>query len=216
MGKALLDCVLVASRKSGEHKFPGIWMARVYGQLVAIFDRLDHLIDIGEIEPRMQTLRVHVECNGNEVDIASALTIAKQAALDAVAPCQQAQLGCGDSGAAVIMRVQTDNHRFAVRNIAAEILNLIRIDVGHCRLYGGRQVEYDRLFNGRLQDFHNGAANFDAEIQFGSREGFRRIFKMPIGLWIFCGLLCQDLRPFNRNRLHARLIEIENNVTPSG
>ena len=85
---------------------PRIGVARVDRELVAVFDRLDDLVDVREIEPGIDALRVHVERDGHEVAIAGALAIAEQAALDAVGARHQAQLGRGDAGAAVVVGVQ--------------------------------------------------------------------------------------------------------------
>ena len=73
--------------------------------LVAIFHRLDHRVDVREIELRIDALRVQIERHRHEIDIAGALAIAEQAAFDAVGARHQAQLGRGDAGAAVVMRV---------------------------------------------------------------------------------------------------------------
>ena len=47
---------------------------------------------------------VHAE--GDEADVAGALAVAEEAALDAVGPGEVAELGRGHAGAAVVVRVQ--------------------------------------------------------------------------------------------------------------
>jgi hypothetical protein len=59
-------------------------MARMHRKLVAIFDTAAHFIDIREIQPRVYALRIQIECQGDEIDIAGALAVAEQAAFDAV------------------------------------------------------------------------------------------------------------------------------------
>ena len=56
--KTLLNRILMAAGKGGEHQFARIRMARVDGQLVAIFDRLHNFINVTEIQFRINTLRV--------------------------------------------------------------------------------------------------------------------------------------------------------------
>jgi hypothetical protein len=105
-GEALLDRVLMAARKGGEHQFAAIGMAFGHGQLVAVFDRLDHLVDVGEIEARIDALRVHVERDRHQAAVAGALAIAEQAAFDAVGAGHQAQFRRRHAGAPVVVGVQ--------------------------------------------------------------------------------------------------------------
>jgi hypothetical protein len=105
-GKALLDRILMAAGKGREHQFAAIGVARVDGQLVAIFNRVDDLINVREIDLGINALRVEVEPDGDEAAIASAFTIAEQAAFHPVRARHQAQFGGGNAGATVIVRVQ--------------------------------------------------------------------------------------------------------------
>ena len=50
-------------------------MARVNGQLVAIFDGLNNLINVAEIEAGVQTLGIHVQRQRHQIDIARALSM---------------------------------------------------------------------------------------------------------------------------------------------
>src|SRR3546814_1443750 len=90
----------MAARKGGVDELAAIGVARVHRQPVAIFDRLDDLVDVREVELRVYALRVHVERDGDEAGVAGALAIAEQAALDAVGAREQAELGRSDAGAA--------------------------------------------------------------------------------------------------------------------
>ena len=79
--------------------------------LVAVFDGLDDRVDVREIEPRIDALRVHVERDCHQAAVAGALAVAEQAALDAVGAGHQPELGRGDAGAAVVVGVQADDRR---------------------------------------------------------------------------------------------------------
>ena len=50
--------------------------------------------------------REQVQAQRDQVDVAGALAVAEQAALDPVGAGHDAQLGGGDGGAAVVVRVQ--------------------------------------------------------------------------------------------------------------
>ena len=57
----------------------------------------------------MDAVRVEVQGDGDDVEVAGALAVAEERALDAVGAGQQAELGGGDAGAAVVVRVQRDD-----------------------------------------------------------------------------------------------------------
>ena len=80
-------------------------MARVHGQLVALLDDPPRLVDLREIELRVDALREQVERERDEVDVAGALAVAEQRPLHALRPCHQAQLGRCHRRAAVVVRV---------------------------------------------------------------------------------------------------------------
>ena len=75
-------------------------------QLVAVLHRARDFVDVGEVEPRMDALRVEIERERHEVDVAGALAIAEQTALDAVGAGHQPELRCRHAGAAIVMRMQ--------------------------------------------------------------------------------------------------------------
>ena len=76
------------------------------GQLVAIFDRLNDLVNVAEIEAGVDPLRVHVERHRHQIAIAGALAIAEQTAFDTVRARHQPQFRRCNASAAIIMRVQ--------------------------------------------------------------------------------------------------------------
>ena len=164
--EALLDRILVTAGKGGEHQLAAIGVALMHGQFVAIFNRLDHAIDVRKIEARIDTLRVHVQSDRHEAAIAGSFAIAKQASFDAVRASHHAQLCRRDTRTAIIMRVQADRRALPIGQISAEIFDLVRVDIGRCRLDRGWQVEDNRAIWRRLQHLHHRLANLDAEIQF--------------------------------------------------
>ena len=184
------------------------------GDLIAIFDCLDHLVDVREIQPRINALRVHVERQRDDVDIAGALAVSEQAALDTVRARQQPQFGRGDAGAAIIVGVQADHHRLAASDVSAEPLDLVGIYVGRRRLDRGRQVEDQRALGGRAQDVHHCLADLDREIELGGREGLRAILEMPVGIGLLGGLVAQHLGAGDRDALDLLAAHAEHDAAP--
>jgi hypothetical protein len=72
-------------------------VALVHRQLVAVLDGAPDLVDVGEVDLRVDALAEQVHPQGDQVDVAGALAVAEQAALDAVGAGQVAQLGRRDA-----------------------------------------------------------------------------------------------------------------------
>ena len=83
----------------------------MHRQLVAVLDGPLDLVDVGEVDLRVDALGEQVQPQRDQVDVAGALAVAEQAALDPVGAGQQAQLGGGHAGAAVVVRVQATARR---------------------------------------------------------------------------------------------------------
>jgi hypothetical protein len=81
----------------------------VDGQLVALGHDVDDGGQVREVDLGVDALGVEVERERDEVDIAGPLAVAEDAALNPVAAGKEAELGCGDAGAAVIVRVERDD-----------------------------------------------------------------------------------------------------------
>ena len=126
---ALVDGVLVRAGKSGVDQFADIGMARMDRQLVAIFIGLGQVIDVREIQMRIDTLGEQVETQGDDVDIAGALAIAEQRAFDPVGPGHHRHLGGGDATAAIVMGVNRQDHCVAVGEPAGHPFDLVGVDI---------------------------------------------------------------------------------------
>ena len=213
-GKALLDRVLVAAGKGREHQFAAIGVARVDGQLVAIFNRLDDFIDVREIERGVNALGVEVHRHGHQAAIAGALAIAKQASFDAVGARHQPEFGGRNARAPVVMGVERDDRAVAVWQVAAEIFDLVSIDVGRCRLNRSWQIEDDRVIGGGGEDIHHRLAAFDGEVDLGGAERLWRIFEMPFGLRETRGLIAQQLGAVLGDLANLGLFHAEHHLTP--
>ena len=126
--------------------------ALVHGQLVAVLGGAADLVEVAEVDLRVDALREQVDAQRDEVDVAGALAVAEQAALDAVGAGHVAELGGGDRGAAVVVRVQRQDHVLAVGEVAAHPLDRVGVDVRRRHLDGRRQVDDDLALGRRLED----------------------------------------------------------------
>eukprot|EP01135_Chromosphaera_perkinsii_P010801 Nk52_evm1s2236 gene=Nk52_evmTU1s2236 len=88
--------------EGGEDEVAAVGAALGHGHLVAVLDGAAHLPEVGEVDLRVDALAEEVQAQRHEVHVAGALAVAEQAALDAVGAGQVAQLGGGDTGAAVV------------------------------------------------------------------------------------------------------------------
>ena len=212
LGEALLDRILVRTRERGEHQVAGIRMARVDRQLVAVFHQLAYGVDVREVQARVDALGVQVHRQGHQVDVAGALAIAEQAAFDTVGAGHHRQFGGGDRGAAVIVRVNADDQRFAVVQVAAHPFDLVGVDVGGGRFDRRRQVDDHLVVRRRLPHSADRIGDLLREIEFGGRERFRRILKAPLGLRMLAGEFLDQLRALDRDLHDLVALHIEHHA----
>ncbi len=179
-------------------------MARMDGQLVAIFRHADELVDVRAIELRIHALAEHVHGQRDDVDIAGALAIAEERALDAVGAREQAEFGGGDGAAAVIVRMERDRNAIAVLDVAAEPFDLVGMDVGRRHLDGCRQVEDELLLRRRPDLVHHRLADLDGVVEFRAGEALRAVLEAD---GVFHAALLRQLldeaRTLNRDLLDA-------------
>ena len=116
--------------KGGKDQLAAVGVASWHAQLVAVFNGFADLRQIGKIDLWVHALGEHVQAQSDEIDVAGALAVAKQAALDAVRAGHKAQLGGGDSLAAVIVRVQGEHDVFAAGQVAVHPFDGIGVDIG--------------------------------------------------------------------------------------
>jgi DNA (cytosine-5)-methyltransferase 1 len=90
--------------------------------------------------PKLKIGREHVHGKGDDIDIAGALAIAKQRALDTVSAGEQAKLRGCHRRTPVIMRMQGNNDTVPVLDRAAEPLDLVGVNVGRGHFHRGREI----------------------------------------------------------------------------
>lgn len=111
-------------RKGGEDELSSPRVSRVNSEVVALRDGIDDIVEVGEVELRGNALGVKVEGEGDDVDVAGALAVPEEAALDAVGSGHEAEFGGGDSGSSVVVGVEGDDTAVTVGDVLAEVLDL--------------------------------------------------------------------------------------------
>ncbi len=179
-GEPLLDRVLVRARKRGEHEVAAVGMPGMDRQLVAVLDRPDDLVDVGEIDAGLDALREKIKPERNEADVARALAVAEKAALDPLRACKQRELGRRNTAAAIVVRMHGQHDRIAPGEPPRHPFDLISIDVRRRHLDGRGQVDDDLARGCRLPDVVDGVADLGREIELGAGEALGRILEHPI------------------------------------
>ena len=63
------------------------------------------LRQIAEIEVRLNAVGIHIERNGDDIDVTGAFAVSEQSALNAVSACKHCKFCSSDTCSAVIMRM---------------------------------------------------------------------------------------------------------------
>ncbi|MCY1522052.1 hypothetical protein D9M68_568970 [compost metagenome] len=192
LGEALLDGVLVRARERGEDQVARIRVARVHGQLVAVLGAAAHFVDVREVQAGVHALRVEVQRQCDEVDVAGAFAAAEEAAFDAVGAGHHGEFGGGHSGAAVVMRVHAEHDAVTAGQVLVHPLDLVRVHVRRGGFDGGGQVQHHLAFRRGLPDVGHGVGDFQREFGFGRAEDFGRVLVAPLGFRVLGHVLLHE------------------------
>ena len=113
-GHALFDGVLVRAGEGGVDQVAGVGVAGVDGHAGGVLGHPAHLLDVAEVERRVDALGEQVHGQGDDVDVAGPLPVAEQGALDPVGAGQHGQLGRRHRGAPVVVGMEAQDDRVAV------------------------------------------------------------------------------------------------------
>ena len=91
--------------------------------------------------PGRDALRVQVQRDVDQVEVAGALAVAEQAAFDAVGAGHQRELAGRGAGAAIVVRMHRQHDGVAPRQVAVHPLDHVGEDVGRRVLHRRRQVD---------------------------------------------------------------------------
>src|SRR4051812_42894506 len=120
------------AREGREDKLAGVWVARMDRQSIAMLGDLFQRLDIRDIKAGIDSLREHIQGEGDDIDIAGTLAVAEQTALYAVRTGHHAKFSRSDGGAPIIVRVKRQDNRVPSFYVAGEPFDLVGINVGCC------------------------------------------------------------------------------------
>ena len=140
------------------------WQAR------GVLRDVPDLLDVGDLELRVDTLREQVQGHRDDVDIPRPLAIAEEGPFDAVGPREQTELSGGHASPPVIVGVEADDDRVTVLDGAAEPLDDVGIEVRRVVLDSARQVQDDRPLRRGLDHIHDRLADLNGVVRLGTSE----------------------------------------------
>ena len=213
---ALLDRVLVRAREGRVDELACIRVPRVDGQLGAEHRDVADLVDAREVEPRVDALREQVERQRDEVDVARALAVAEEGALDALAAGHQRELGRRHGRAAIVVRVQADDHALAPRDPAAERLDQVGVEVRRGELDRRGQVEHQLSLGRRLEHVHDRLAHLERVVGLGGGEALRRVLEAHVASGARIGELANALGAAHGDLANAVAVEPEDDAALRG
>ena len=179
-------------------------------QLGAVLDGAADLVDVGEVDHRVDTLAEQVHAEGDQADVAGALAVPEQAPLDPVGASHNRQLGGRHGGASVVVRVQADHGVLATGELPGEPLDLVGVDVRRGHLDGGRQVEDDLAAVVGLPDVGDRLTHLYGERQLGAGEDLRAVLVADHGgVEVVLGVLHHQLGAADRDVLDLVLAGVE-------
>ena len=188
----------------------------MHRQLRAMLGDVLDRVDVAEVELRIDPLREQVQRHGDDVDVAGALAIAEQGALDPLGARHQRELRRRDRRAAVVVRMDGEDHARAVGDVTPEPLELVRVGVGRRHLDGRRQVEDEPLRGRGLDDVLDRLANFERDLELGAGEAFGRIFELKVRARRGVGERLDLLRRVDRDFLDALRVGAEHDFALQG
>ncbi len=213
LGKGLLDGILVRTREARVDEIARIRVTRMNRQLVAILDGLLDLVNVAEVEVRRDALRVEVEREVDDVDVAGPLAVAEEAALHAIGTCHHRKLGCGRPRATVVVRMHREDDRLAPGHVAAQPLDLVGEAIGREVLHRRRAVDDDRPLGRGAELLDDRIDHAPREIHLRVREHLGRKLEAPVGFRVARHHRLDLAHVRNRELLdHLVLGEPENDV----
>ncbi len=125
----------------------------------------------------VDALGQQVERERDQVDVAGALAVAEEAALDPLGAGHQPELGGRDRGAAVVVRMDGEDRGVPVREVADEPLHPIGVDVGRERLDRRRQVDDHPLVRCGAPLVRDRLADLERVVELRVVEALRRVLE---------------------------------------
>ena len=191
-----------------------IGVEHVHRQLVAGFDALTHGSHVLEPQPAGYALHVQVHRQRHQVDVAGALAVAEQAALDAVGAGHHRQFGGCDGRATVVVRMHAEHDAVAPRQAAVHPFDLVGVDVGAGAFHGGWQIDDHLALRAGVPDGADRVADLQRIVQLGQAECFGRILVDPFRAGIGVGQGADLTRAGQRQVLDLIPAHAEDDAAP--
>ena len=183
------------------------------GELVAVFSGALDLVQVAEINLRVNALGEQVQAQRDQVHISGALTVSEQATLDAISAGHIAKLCRSDCCSPVVVRVQAENDVLAVVQVPRHPLNRVRIQIRCCHFHGGWQVDDDFAIRSRLQDVQHLVTDLKCKLELCSRVALRRVLVIDVGVWNHRLHRPAELGAFQGDVDNALLVGAEHHLT---
>ena len=126
---ALLDRVLVRTRKSRVDQFTHVRVTGVNWQTIGVLGDVTNLVNISNVKFGVDALREEVESESNDVHVSGSLPVPEEGSLDAVGPGEDPQLGRRDRRSAIVVRMQRQHDGVAAINVVREPFNRVGVEV---------------------------------------------------------------------------------------
>ena len=194
--------------EGSEDEVAGVRLARRDVHARDALVHLDELRHVREVELRVDAECKHIHADRDDIDVARALAVAEQRALDAVRTGQDAHLRIGDAAAAVVVRMQREHDVVAVLEMLVHVSDLHRKDMRHAHLDRCRQVDDGLAVSRRLPDIEDSVADLERVLRLRARKGLRRILEAVVRTGFFRQLL-QELGAVDGHLLDLFLVLAE-------
>ena len=195
------NCILMRTAECSKYKLPRIRCTRMNFHSCKTSISLCKLRHISEIKLRINSLSIHVHGNIYDIQVSSSFAVTKKTTFHAVRTSQQTKLALCNTLAPVIVIVQRNNYVFPLRNVLAEIFNLVRKLIRHCALNSCRQIQNYFVCCRTAPFLFYSFTNFKSVINFSCRKRFRRIFKANFSSFAHGKAVLYTADAFNSNLL---------------
>ena len=133
-------------------------------------------------------------------------------ALDPLGAGHQRQLRRRDRGAAIVVRVDREDHACSIRDPPPEPFELVGVSVGRRHLDRRRQVEDQPPRRRRLDDVLDRLADVEGEIELGAGEALGRIFELKVRVRSGAGQRLDLPGGADRDLGHALAVGLEHDL----
>ena len=153
--------------------------------LISIAD----LHNMREIQSAIYTMAHHIQCNGYQIHITGTFAIAEQSTFHTICSGQYAELRIADTAASVVMGMHAEYYIITIFQMLVHIFYLTGKYMGHCHLYGGRQIDDCLAISGGFPYLQYRIADFQRIIHLCLGKTLRTVLKGEVTF----GLICQIL-----------------------